>query len=286
MSETNLLHWFATLPPVIERHELKYIIPFSLVEPITEFAAPYCDYDEHSLAAADRFYEVNSLYFDSLDYRLLRERMDGVERRYNVRVRSYGDGSKGDYYAEVKYKTATSTRKFRATLRECEWPAFIQHRHDTTLLAHAIDSERRNRELFAYIAEAYAIEPKIFTCYRRRALASTIDDYARITFDTDLRCRQQDPWHSSDPYSLRRCSNCVSYDLETIFGDEQEYGGNVILELKSSIGAVPIWMLDLIRRFELKQVGFSKYMNSSLVLHQDSGQHYMSHDRLAEAMMA
>ena len=122
MSDASLLHWFSTLPPAIERYELKYVIPLSLVEPISACVAAYCEYDDHSLGSVERFYDVNSLYFDSPSCRFLKQRIDGVDRRYNVRVRSYGDGTKGPYFAEVKYKKPTSTKKFRATLRDSEGP--------------------------------------------------------------------------------------------------------------------------------------------------------------------
>ena len=282
MSDASLLHWFSTLPPAIERYELKYVIPLSLVEPISACVAAYCEYDDHSLGSVDRFYDVNSLYFDSPSCRFLKQRIDGVDRRYNVRVRSYGDGTKGPYFAEVKYKKPTSTKKFRATLHDSEWPSFIQQGNQQAFFTGISDKERNSRQLFAYIAEAYAIEPKIFTCYRRRAFSSRIDDYARVTFDMDLRYRQQDPHCSSEPYSLRPCKNCINYDVETAFGDEQQWGGSVVMELKATIGAVPVWMLDLVRRFELKQIGFSKYMSSSLVLNYDNGLRYMANDRVMD----
>ena len=120
---TNLL---CTLPSVIERYELKYVIPYDLVEPISDFFAPYCAFDQHSMAHSDRFYPVNSLYFDSPSYRFLQLRMWGAERRFNMRVRSYGDGLEGPYFAEIKFKTPTCVKKFRATLQADEWPLFLR----------------------------------------------------------------------------------------------------------------------------------------------------------------
>lgn len=277
----------ATLPPVIERHELKYVIPSALVEPITDFLMPYCAYDQHSAAHDDGFYPVNSLYFDTPNYRFLKQRMWGVERRFNMRVRAYADGSLAPYFAEVKYKTPTCVKKFRATLGIEEWPLFLHDEivhdeaDDIDLLRETPSSkEHISRELFLRLASAYAIEPKIFTCYRRRAFISHIDDYARVTFDIDMRYRAQDPLYSTDPYSLSPTDGCINYDGQNIYDNELHYQANVILELKATVGSIPIWMIELIRRFELKQVGFSKYMNSSLVEHLDNGLHYMDADRM------
>ena len=270
----------STLPPVIERYELKYVIPYSLVEPISDYLAPYCAYDHHSMAYADRFYPVNSLYFDTPNHRFLKQRMYGVDRRFNMRVRAYGDGEEGPYFAEIKFKSATSVKKFRATLQATEWPGFLSQDSQSLDLSNRGDKENISRQTFMLLAEAYAIEPKIFTCYRRRAFLSLIDEYARVTFDINMRYRPQDPLHATDLYSLNSSHGCINYDTETIYDDEAQYNSNVVLELKATIGAVPVWMIELIRRFELKQVGFSKYMHSSLVDHFDNGWRYMGADRM------
>jgi len=49
-----------SLPPVLERYELKYVIPWSYVEPITAFISAYCDMDAYSIKskADNYFYKV------------------------------------------------------------------------------------------------------------------------------------------------------------------------------------------------------------------------------------
>ena len=271
----------ATLPPVIERYELKYVVPRSLVEPISDYLAAYCELDSHSVCHTDCFYPVNSLYFDTPRFRFLQLRQWGADQRFNMRVRAYDDGRKGPFFAEIKFKTATSIKKFRATLHGPEWPDILRHGQRLPNLSHVNPNEQVSSDLFLQLAESYAIEPKIFTCYRRRAFISRIDDYARVTFDINMRYRPQDPLYSPHPYSL--CPDddgCINYDAETIYGDERQHRDNVVLELKATIGAVPVWMIELIRRFELKQVGFSKYLNSCLTEHLENGWNYMPADRI------
>jgi hypothetical protein len=50
--------------------------------------------------------------------------------------------------------------------------------------------------------------------------------------------------------------------LETCF----DPGCSVILELKCHASTVPFWMLDLVRRFELRRRSFSKYLNGAQAL--------------------
>ncbi|MGI9326746.1 MAG: polyphosphate polymerase domain-containing protein [Pseudomonadales bacterium] len=276
-----------TLPPVIERHELKYMVPHHLIEPISVFLEPYCALDSHSQAQSDGFYSVNSLYFDTPGLRFLKQRMGGVDRRFNMRMRAYADGSEGPYFAEVKYKTPTSVKKFRSTFNSAVWPDEMAARcpRDRALTEFvSADKEAISRELFLRLATAYAIEPKIFTCYRRRAFFSRLDDYARVTFDIDMRFRAQEYLYCAEPFSLRPDANCQNYDAQTIYADEAIDSANVVLELKAEIGSIPVWMLELIRRFELKQVGFSKYMQSSLAHHWDNGFDYMNRDRCEAAL--
>jgi SPX domain protein involved in polyphosphate accumulation len=264
----------AKLPPIIERHELKYAIPYSYVESISKFIDPYCSLDHHSAIEPDHFYRVNSLYFDTRSLEFLQQRMYGKDGRFNFRVRCYGDEGKPPYFLEIKRKSGTTGKKYRAVAGADEWPRILT---DPSFRISESDSqdEIANKSLFLRLATSYAVEPKVLTQYRRRAFFSVVDDYARVTMDASMKYRVQ---HS---YSLVPDSTMVSYDNETIYDKSQASEAAVILELKCNIGQVPIWMLDLISTFNLQQQGFSKYLNSSLVGYVDDGIDYMSGDRIA-----
>ena len=268
-----------SLPAVLERHELKYLIPASMVEPISQFIAPYCQLDYHSVGAFENFYLVNSLYFDTRDCEFLNQRIYGRDRRFNMRARAYAEG-KAPYFLEIKHKTGSSVKKYRATVSAEEWPAILT---DPLYRVPETDTgvERRNKELYMRLAKAYAIEPKVYTQYRRRAFFSTVDEYARVTMDRQMKYRVQEEVPGlRDPYDLVPDDSLTSYDNETIYATNTFSDASIVLELKCNIGQVPMWMIDLITRFQLKQVGFSKYMNSSLVSKFDNGIGYMSRDRL------
>jgi hypothetical protein len=107
-----------------------------------------------------------------------------------------------------------------------------------------------NGDLFIRTAYTYNASPKVFSQYMRKAYVSDIDDYARVTFDVDLK--SQPP----DGYCLvpDECS-MLSIDSSAIF----DAGCNVVLELKCYTTQVPLWMIDLIRCFDLRRRSFSKY---------------------------
>ena len=105
-------------------------------------------------------------------------------------------------------------------------------------------------KLFERLVYSYDASPVVLTQYLRKAWISEVDDYARVTFDIDLRFR---PENAYNPVPGE--NDMVSCDHSLIFDPEC----SVILELKCYTTSVPVWMLDLIRLFNLKRNSFSKY---------------------------
>ncbi len=268
-----------SLPPVLQRHELKYLIPASMMEPISQFITPYCELDYHSLEGENYFYEVNSFYFDTRDGEFLKQRLYGRDSRFNMRVRSYA-GGKPPFFLEIKHRSGGLVKKYRATATEEEWPAILLDPHYRVPRRES-GVGRRNKELFMRLAHSYAIEPKIYTQYRRQAYFSTVNDYARVTMDKNMKYRVQDLNSGlEDPYDMSTDDSLTNYDNETIYAVNTHSEADVVLELKCNVGQVPVWMLDLVKHFQLKQVGFSKYMNSSLVSQWDNGIRYNLGNRM------
>ncbi|MDP8229278.1 MAG: polyphosphate polymerase domain-containing protein [Candidatus Electryoneaceae bacterium] len=239
------------LPPQIERIEMKFTIPLSLVEPISEFASVYCSPDIYSLSTDDGYYRVNNLYFDSPEYLFVRMRLMSVHKRFNVRVRSYGVDSTMPYFLEIKQKIGQIIKKYRARITDKDWykvytePGFESNDESDDPL------ETRNRKLFERMIFSYNASPKVFTRYVRKAFVSDIDDYARVTFDKHLMYRIE------DEYNLQPNDGAMaSCDYETSFDPDC----SVILELKCYQSMVPLWMIDLIKYFDLRRRSFSKYL--------------------------
>ncbi len=270
------------LPPTLLRYELKYAIPREMVEPIKRFIAPYCSMDYHSAQSEDNFYTVNSLYFDTRNCEFLEQRLWGKDLRFNMRVRFYGDGTKPPYHLEIKQKVGGGIKKYRGSVRGDEWPNILTDPLYYESCPSDSEHNKNNKELFMRIAQSYEIEPKILIQYQRCAYFSTVDRYARVTMDCNMVYREQDPSvPMRDPYDLKSDNTFINYDNETIYAKDTYSDANVILELKCDIGYVPTWMIDLVAHFELNQVGFSKYLNASLVAKNDNGNNFMMHDRIS-----
>lgn len=238
------------IPPLLERYELKYMIPSGLVEPISDFASVYCSLDEYSLNSNNGFYRVNSLYLDSPSFLFLRMRIEDMDNRINMRVRSYGDHPDIPYFLEIKHKTGNVVRKYRAAVTDRNW---FRAYTDPGFYPHEVSRDKNDeasRKMFERLVFAYDASPVILTQYARKAFISDVDDYARITFDRELKFR---PEKNYRPVPGK--GQMVSCDHDLAF----DPGCDVILELKCYTTRVPVWMLDMIKYFDLRRTSFSKY---------------------------
>lgn len=238
-------------PLILERYELKYLIPFSLVEPISRYVETYCEMDHYSRISPDGFYTINSLYFETPNYYFLRAK-ENQTARFSLRVRSYGDSPKAPYYLETKEKIGDFSKKRRGRVPFENWADLFLN---PSALGDFDPSEDENLAHFLKLAEEYGATPAILTQYRRKAYLSTVDDYARVTFDRSLRYRPETRYDV-----LPTEGSLLNYDHTDTFGRP---GVNVILELKCE-RKIPVWLVDLIHRFELVREGFSKFEGSMI----------------------
>lgn len=254
------------MPALLERYELKFVIPEHLVDPISNFASVYCSPDRHSEQSPDGYYSVYSLYFDSPDFLFLKNRLEGVANRFNMRVRAYNKESGMPCFFEVKQKRDGIIRKYRTKVEDENWKCILE-RADR---GYGGIAEKEKADLFVRLACSHGASPRVLTCYRRKAWVSEVDDYARVTFDRELRCQPEERCIlTPDPRRMN------AYDNSTLFAPEC----SIILELKCYAATVPLWMLDLIRHFDLCRCSFSKYVNSMSAIWEQWG--YDRGDRLA-----
>lgn len=239
----------AGTPPVLERYELKFTIPAEKAAAIEAFASPYCQPDKYSEGSNDGYYQVNSLYLDSPDFYFLRQRLNGSPNRFNMRVRTYGPKPVLPYFLEIKQKRGEIINKYRARILDESLERVLDPATgDPEGLPDA--REKANAILFRKLVHTYNASPVVMTSYRRKAFFSNCDEYARVTFDVGLKFMHQREYRPLDVPDL-----LAPTDVETLFDD----GCSVILELKCYSDQVPLWMVDMIRTFDLMRRGFSKY---------------------------
>ncbi|MBN1577489.1 MAG: polyphosphate polymerase domain-containing protein [Chitinispirillaceae bacterium] len=239
------------IPPVLERYEAKYTVPLWMVDDISRFIEPYCSLDAYSEKSPDLYYTINSLYFDTPDYLFLWLRLTKAGNRFNMRVRTYGEHPVLPWFLEIKHKRGDIMRKYRAKIHSEHLQLML---NTPELLRHHVKDEKEefNRLLFYRLVQTYNAEPKVLIQYKRKAYISDVEEYARVTFDIRLRSMRQTGY---DPIPHEEFM--LPCDVQNIY----DSGASVVLELKCYTSYVPLWMIDLIRKFELYRRGFSKYMS-------------------------
>jgi hypothetical protein len=231
-----------------QRLELKYHLTEPTAERLRRAAMPWCVPDVHNQGAAG--YPIASLYLDSpgLEFHHARARKD--QDRFKLRIRTYGAAPLA--HLEIKRKVGKVVHKKRVAVP----------RHQAAAIAKGADSgDSIGRESgddaighFQALRARCGAEPKVGIFYTREAYVSTVDDYARITFDRGICAAAMEPndWtlHDSPP------PRAMSLDRAGKLPDG--VSSSVLLELKC-VTLVPTWMRQLIHDFELTSTGFSKY---------------------------
>ncbi|MES3036318.1 MAG: polyphosphate polymerase domain-containing protein [Bdellovibrionota bacterium] len=254
-------------PLLLERYELKYLIPFSMVQPISDYVSAFCELDYYSQIEPDNFYLINSLYFESPTFHFMRAKENDTAK-FSLRVRSYGNEPKAPYFFETKEKVAEFCKKRRGKVNLENWSDIFLNPNN---LGDFDISRDKHLEHFLNQALYYNAHPMILSQYRRKAYLSTIDDYARVTFDKSLRFMRETNYNVKPVESMM-----TSYDHCDSFNDP---GSNVILELKCE-RKVPVWIVNLIQKFQLTRRGFSKFESSMLEAYSLKPNEALTFDRI------
>lgn len=230
----------------IKRYELKYTISEELAAEIREHIQHICTLDPHVPPGATG-YIVNNLYFDTSDLKFYYDTKFRKLTRYKPRARFYGDKATDLIWPEIKYRNASVIWKRRYCIPIEEWPNLfnpgIEYRQEPLI--------KNQLNTFDDLIYWYGAQPVLHVRYFREPYVTELEEYGRVTFDRQLCCR---PTNGSVD---------LDYDeRDMLFYDDpitaRSADSPVILEIKVET-MIPIWAIELIRKFHLQQRGFSKY---------------------------
>jgi len=224
-----------------DRYELKYLVSESQVEAVRRAIAPYCVLDANSERHPGHEYGIQSLYLDTPTrdlYRISRERR---AQHWKARVRRY-DGS-DRVFLEIKNKDHDQIKKHRARILAEGW---VERIHGFMPDPDASSAER----LFCKRLERYGLVPTLMVHYMREAWLSTVDSYARVTFDRRVACQVWRDW-SFEVDDVNWLALDSSRSMLTV-------PRGVVLELKC-LTAVPRWLSNVVHSVGLVRASYSKY---------------------------
>lgn len=235
------------------RHELKYKISYPDYLAMRSRLRPVMKADPH--ASAGGRYLVRSIYFDNLNDKALREKIDGVAKREKFRIRYYNDDL-SYIVLEKKMKIGSLCLKCSAPITEEECRKILSGGRSS-----ATDGGRgsmRNGDLSfmkehpqELVRELYAkmtcqlLRPRVLVSYTREPFIYPAGN-VRVTFDSDIRT------------SLFHQEFLTKEAAGISATDEPQ---DVYLEVKFD-AFLPEVVQDLIRVKGIRQHAFSKYSAS------------------------
>ena len=209
------------------KHEIRYVDLLTIRQRLRAVAIP----DPH---AQDGKYLIRSLYFDNLNDKALREKVDGVNRREKFRIRYY-NGDLNLIHLEKKSKVSGLGTKYSAGLSAEEAQAIVDCRLDWMM-----DSGRSLvQELYTKM-KFQGLRPRTIVDYTREPFIYGPGN-VRVTFD----------------YNIRTGLGCVDFlnpDCITI----PAVDAGIILEVKWD-NFLPSIIRDAVQTPGRRVTAFSKY---------------------------
>ncbi|MCD7882355.1 MAG: polyphosphate polymerase domain-containing protein [Lachnospiraceae bacterium] len=212
-----------------QRFEKKFILTPEQYEKLLPVLQERMDEEIYGL------HTVCSVYYDTPTYALARASIEAPVYKEKFRLRSYGVPGSDDYiYAEIKKKYQGIVYKRRVEGRPGEILEFLDGKRE---LPH---DEQIQSEIH-YFMRSYRPVPKVFIAYDRRAFLGREKDGLRITFDWNIRWREE--------------------HLDLTYGDEGDPVLNeerIVMEVKIA-RAMPLWLSHLLSENQIYPNSFSKY---------------------------
>lgn len=214
------------------RAELKYLLTSRQYSAIRNKIANILDADEHGKST------VQSLYYDTEDFLLIRKSLEKTEFKEKLRLRCYGVANeKSDIYVEIKRKASGLVYKRRVKTKYGKIKDILDF--GTAPLSVLPPSDRITKEINFFYSHYRNLSPKILVLCDREAFSG--QNGLRVTFDTNVRYRNDKPDFSLPP------------DGTPMFSDEK-----TIMEIKID-GAIPLWLSTILTNENASKTTFSKY---------------------------
>jgi hypothetical protein len=231
-----------------ERLELKFVIDESRALRVRQELEPYCREDVHNHSGAVAGlpgYMIRSLYLDTPSLEFFQAKERGDPDRIKLRVRSYqGPGPIG---LEIKRKVSQVVQKTRVMVHRAHLEEAARGRGK---LWEETPEGRYLKQRFAYLVATAGAGPSLLVRYNREAYTSVVDDYARVTMDRHIGAQRSSGWDlDGDPDRWCEVQHFLMPSAPKPL---------VVLELKCR-SLVPPWIVELIRRHDLRVQSFSKY---------------------------
>lgn len=233
---------------IFRRKEQKYLITTAQYKELVRRMS----WDmRNDLNGIDGRYTITSLYFESPDHKIYYETKNKLRFRQKLRLRVYDDTNiHGSAFFEVKQKHKKVVNKRRMVIPLEEAYRYLDGPTDIDLNQINTSNMQVLREIDHY-KKLFNLQPEMIVSYDRHAFHGIHDDQLRVTFDLNLRCRNDNLALENGAYG----HNFIDPDL-------------VVLEVKVN-DSVPLWLTRILQDLNCEQRGASKFCTSLEYLKQE-----------------
>ncbi len=213
-----------------KRYELKYILTKEQHENLLNILPCDMQLDEYGR------HKISNIYFDTDDFRIIRSSLEKPKYKEKLRVRCYGT-PRADSTAFIELKKKFNGVVYKRRVYD-SWENVMSYLCDDISLAQnsqilsEIDYFKRSHD---------EIKPKVYLAYDREAFFSKQDENFRLTFDFNIKTRDND------------ISLYENDGDKSVLSDEY-----VLLEVKTVMG-LPMWFLHFLDKNKIYKTSFSKY---------------------------
>ena len=195
-------------------------------------------------------YWVNSIYYDTDDFRFYFEKLDGIDRRHKVRVRWYQNQAPQSLFVEIKNRIGSRVFKERAQLPGKNWNVFFENRSFPLFLLEASS--------IRYTISSQPLSSKCQVSYFRKPMICPFHPNLRVTFDSTLHAGGGGLLPNYDTQSSAENKGNHPSDAENNYFLPRAYG---ILEIKF-FHAMPLWLAEICREIQIQDRRYSKYCSA------------------------
>ncbi len=212
-----------------DRYEKKYVINETQYRQLIGRIYSRLEYDNYEK------YKICNIYFDTLQYDLIRESVENPLYKEKLRLGSYGTPSVTDtVFLEIKKKYDGIVYKRRLALpyrKAIDFCTGIKLPKEKSQLLSEIQ----------WMIKRYKLYPMLYLSYDRLAMRGAEDPRLRITFDTNILWRSRELDLTKGDYSFMKVP-----------------AGQYIMEIKT-LGAIPVWLVNALNALKIYPASFSKY---------------------------
>jgi len=215
-----------------KRKEHKFFISHDIYDSFINDLSNNMSIDSHGL------HTIMSLYYDTDDFSFIKHSMEKPTYKEKLRVRSYGiPNNQTPVFLELKKKIQGTVYKRRIELpyvSYLDWERLGK-------ISSSLNNTQIYREIEWVCKRHKSLRPKVLISYDRLSFYCRKQPDFRVTFDQDIRFRTTDLRLESGSYG-----KLVAPEI------------GVLMEVKV-LGAYPLWFVNLLNKYDLRRMSFSKY---------------------------